>query len=89
MADLAGMREPFTEQRTVRDRTGLTGRYHVQLTWTPDRLGPVPPNAPEEVMRAREAIDPNGAAFGLRYGNSWGSGSNRRKTTLMCSSSLG
>jgi uncharacterized protein (TIGR03435 family) len=63
MADLARMLEPFTEQRTVRDRTGLTGRYDVQLTWTPDRLGPLPPNAPEEVVRAREAIDPNGPAL--------------------------
>ena len=63
MADLARMLEPFTEQRTVRDRTGLTGRYDVQLTWTPDRLGPLPPNAPDEVVRAREAIDPNGPAL--------------------------
>jgi uncharacterized protein (TIGR03435 family) len=63
MADLARMLEPFTEQRTVRDRTELTGRYDVQLTWTPDRLGPLPPNAPEEVVRAREAIDPNGPAL--------------------------
>src|SRR6187399_1254610 len=30
MADLARMLEPFTEQRTVRDRTGLTGRYDVE-----------------------------------------------------------
>ena len=63
MAELARMRDPFTEQRTVRDRTGLTDRYDVQLTWTPDRLGPLPPNAPEEVIRAREAIDPNGPAL--------------------------
>jgi bla regulator protein blaR1 len=63
MADLARMLEPFTEQRTVRDCTGLTGRYDVQLTWTPDRLGPLHPNAPEEVVRAREAIDPNGPAL--------------------------
>jgi len=63
MAELARMLDPFTEQRTVRDRTGLTDRYDVQLTWTPDRLGPLPPNAPEEVIRAREAIDPNGPAL--------------------------
>lgn len=63
MAELARMLDLFTEQRTVRDRTGLTDRYDVQLTWTPDRLGPLPPNAPEAVIRAREAIDPNGPAL--------------------------
>ena len=63
MADLARMLEPFTEQRTVLDRTGLTDRYDVELTWTPDRLGPLPPHAPEEVVRAREAIDPNGPSL--------------------------
>jgi uncharacterized protein (TIGR03435 family) len=63
MVDLAGMLEPWTEQRIVRDRTGLTGRYDVELTWTPDRLAPLPPNAPEAVVRAREEIDPNGPAL--------------------------
>jgi uncharacterized protein (TIGR03435 family) len=29
----------------------------------PDRLGPLPPNAPDAVIRAREAIDPNGPAL--------------------------
>lgn len=63
MADLARMLDVFTEQRMVRDRTGLTGRYDLELIWTPDRLGPLPPNAPEAVLRAREAIDPNGPAL--------------------------
>ena len=63
ITDLAGMLEPWTEQRIVRDRTGLTGRYDVVLTWTPDRLAPLPPNAPEAILRAREAIDPNGPAL--------------------------
>jgi len=63
MADLARMLDVFTEQRMVRDRTGLTGRYDLELIWTPDRLGPLPQNAPEEVVRAREAIDPNGPAL--------------------------
>ena len=63
MADLARMLDVFTEQRTVRDRTGLTGRYDLELVWTPDRLGPLPPNAPDAVVRAREAIDPNGPAL--------------------------
>ena len=63
MADLARMLDVFTEERMVRDRTGLTGRYDLELIWTPDRLGPLPPNAPDEVVRAREAIDPNGPAL--------------------------
>jgi uncharacterized protein (TIGR03435 family) len=63
MADLARMLDVFTEQRTVLDRTGLTGRYDLELIWTPDRLGPLPPNAPDAVIRAREAIDPNGPAL--------------------------
>jgi uncharacterized protein (TIGR03435 family) len=37
--------------------------YDLELVWTPDRLGPLPPNAPDAVVRAREAIDPNGPAL--------------------------
>jgi len=54
----------WTDQREVRDRTGLTGFFDIQLTWAPDRpLGPLPPNAPDEVVRAREAIDWNGPSL--------------------------
>jgi hypothetical protein len=38
--------------------------HDVELTWTPDRpLGPLPPNAPDEVVRARESIDWNGPSL--------------------------
>lgn len=63
MEQLAYTLSVFTDQRTVRDRTGLTGQYDVELTWTPDRLGPLPPNAPDEVVRNRAAIDPNGPSL--------------------------
>ena len=82
MAELAGMLEPWTEQRIVRDRTGLTGRYDVELTWTPDRLGPLPPNAPEAVVRAREAIDPNGPALSTALREQLGLRLEARKDTV-------
>jgi uncharacterized protein (TIGR03435 family) len=64
MSMLAARLNVFTDQRTIRDRTGLTGFYDVELTWTPDRpLGPLPPNAPDEVVRARESIDWNGPSL--------------------------
>jgi len=53
----------WVDGRDVRDRTGLTGLYDIDLTWTPERLGPLPPNVPAEVLRAREAIDPNGPSL--------------------------
>jgi uncharacterized protein (TIGR03435 family) len=48
----------FTE-RLVFDRTGLTGNFEIDLTWTPDRLpsGPPPPGAPPVT------IDPNGPSL--------------------------
>jgi uncharacterized protein (TIGR03435 family) len=47
--------------RTVVDRTGLTGNYDLELQWTPDQMpqglgrGEGPPGAP-----ALPPIDPNG-----------------------------
>ena len=63
MAELAGTLAVWADGRDVRDRTGLTGTFDVDLTWTPDRLGPLPLNAPPDLVRAREAIDPNGPSL--------------------------
>lgn len=60
---LARMLVVWVDGRDVLDRTGLTGLYDIDLTWTPERLGPLPPNVPAEVLRAREAIDPNGPSL--------------------------
>ena len=60
---IAGTLAVWTDGRDVRDRTGLTGLYDIELTWTPDRLNPLPPNAPADLVRAREAIDPNGPSL--------------------------
>ncbi len=58
IAQLALMLSQFT-QRIVVDRTGLTGNFEIDLTFTPDRLpqGPLPPGV------QLPSIDPNGPSI--------------------------
>ena len=58
LAPLTQMLSQFT-QRIVIDRTGLTGTFDIDLTFTPERLpqGPPPPGAPPIT------IDPNGPSL--------------------------
>src|SRR5262249_49894588 len=44
--------------RTVLDKTGLSGTFDFNLTWTPDQIPQRPPGAPEFA-----AIDPNGPSI--------------------------
>jgi uncharacterized protein (TIGR03435 family) len=59
LSQLATILSPFV-QRVVVDRTGLTGNFDFDLTWTPDQLpqGPPPAGAPP-----LPAIDPNGPSI--------------------------
>lgn len=48
--------------RVVVDRTGLTGTYDLNLTWTPDTMPQRPPGAPDALMNGAP-IDPNGPSI--------------------------
>jgi uncharacterized protein (TIGR03435 family) len=48
--------------RIVVDRTGLTGMYDFNLTWTPDQVGSRPPGAPDPLVNG-VPIDPNGPSI--------------------------
>jgi uncharacterized protein (TIGR03435 family) len=50
-------------QRVVVDQTGLTGNFDLNLTWTPDAVGPPPPDAPADLAKLIAAIDPNGPSL--------------------------
>jgi uncharacterized protein (TIGR03435 family) len=63
MAMLTPMLATWLDQREVRDRTGLSGRFDVDLIFTPDRPSRLPPNAPDDLTRAVQAIDPNGPSL--------------------------
>jgi uncharacterized protein (TIGR03435 family) len=51
--------------RIVLDRTGLTGAFDIDLTWTPDQMPQRPPGAPADqpVQFNGVAIDPNGPSL--------------------------
>jgi uncharacterized protein (TIGR03435 family) len=58
LSQLAGALAPQV-QRFVIDRTGLTGNFDLEMTYTPDQpQGPPPPGAP-----AQPPIDPNGPSI--------------------------
>jgi uncharacterized protein (TIGR03435 family) len=59
LAQLTPMLSQFT-QRIVLDRTGLTGNFDIDLTFTPERMpqGPPPPGAPPLLP-----VDPNGPSL--------------------------
>ena len=48
--------------RIVLDRTGLTGDYDINLTWTPDQMAQRPPGAPDPLINGA-AVDPNGPSL--------------------------
>jgi|KBSSwiStaDraftv2_1062776.scaffolds.fasta_scaffold507804_1 uncharacterized protein (TIGR03435 family) len=48
--------------RIVQDRTGLTGNYDFELTWTPDQMAQRPPGAPDPLVNG-VAVDPNGPSL--------------------------
>src|SRR4029077_5024679 len=59
MTMLTRMLSPWLDQREARDRTGLSGLFDIDVTFTPDRAPRLPPNAPDDLVRAVQAIDPN------------------------------
>lgn len=51
------------DHREVRDETGLTGTFDMEMTWTPTRMPTVPPDASPELARALQSADPNGPSL--------------------------
>ena len=50
--------------RVVTDKTGLSGAYDMNLTWTPDQMPARPPGAPDGPPRVNGVeIDPNGPSI--------------------------
>jgi uncharacterized protein (TIGR03435 family) len=51
------------DHRDVRDETGLSGAFDMDMTWAPDRTPTVPPDASPELAQALRSIDPNNASL--------------------------
>jgi bla regulator protein blaR1 len=51
------------DHREVRDETGLTGTFDMEMRWTPDRAAPIPPEASPELRQALLSVDPNGPSL--------------------------
>jgi len=51
------------DHRDVRDETGLTGTFDMEMSWTPTRMPTVPADASPELARALQSVDPNGASL--------------------------
>lgn len=50
--------------RVVTDKTGLSGSYDMNLTWTPDQMPARPPGAPDGPPRVNGVeVDPNGPSI--------------------------
>jgi uncharacterized protein (TIGR03435 family) len=49
--------------RTVVDRTGLTGNFDLDLSWTPDQMPPALSGAPPPGAPPLAPIDPNGPSI--------------------------
>jgi uncharacterized protein (TIGR03435 family) len=64
MAALSRMLTGWIEDhREVRDQTGLTGTFEMEMRWTPDRPPSIPPDASPELRQALLSVDPNGPSL--------------------------
>jgi uncharacterized protein (TIGR03435 family) len=58
LSQLAGILSAYLNRRVV-DRTGLTGLFNADLTWTPDQMPQQPPGDRDDLP----PVDPNGASI--------------------------